>query len=103
MTKYLIAGLLLLVLIVACAFVLSQLSEQDAPESTSRCTIRGVLPDPKCTPGAIAEELRAFLDDPSRARALRDGLGGVRAQLCGDGAFDRAAAAVLEEAGRSPV
>ncbi len=56
-----------------------------------------------CTPEAIAEELRSCLDDPARAPALRAGLGGVRAQLCGDGAFDRAAAAVLEEAGRHPV
>ncbi len=56
-----------------------------------------------CTPAAIAEALRAFLDDPSRALALRAGLSDVRAQLCGDGAFDRAAEAVLQEAGRSPV
>jgi lipid-A-disaccharide synthase len=56
-----------------------------------------------CTPTAIAAELRGLLDDPTRARALREGLSGVRAQLCGDGAFDRAAAAVLEEAERSPV
>ena len=56
-----------------------------------------------CTPAAIAGQLRAFLDDPSTALALRAGLGGVRAQLRGDGAFDRAAAAVLEEAGQPPV
>ena len=56
-----------------------------------------------CTPAAIAEALGAFLDDPSRVEVLRSGLGGVRAKLCGDGAFDRAAVAVLEEAGRSPV
>jgi len=56
-----------------------------------------------CTPASIAEVMRAFLDDPSRAEALRSGLGGVRATLCGDGAFDRAAAAVLGEAGRPPV
>ena len=56
-----------------------------------------------CTPAAIAEGLGAFLDDPSGAQAFRSGLGGVRAMLCGDGAFDRAAAAVLEEAGSSPV
>jgi lipid-A-disaccharide synthase len=56
-----------------------------------------------CTPAAIAAALAAFLDDPARAAALRTGLGGVRARLCGDGAFDRAAAAVLEEAGVAPV
>lgn len=51
-----------------------------------------------CTPDAIAHGLRLFLDDPARALALRSGLSSVRASLCGDGAFDRAAAAVLEEA-----
>ena len=56
-----------------------------------------------CTPIAIAEALAQFLDDPPRVEALRSGLGSVRARLCGDGAFDRAAAAVLEEAGRVPV
>jgi lipid-A-disaccharide synthase len=54
-----------------------------------------------CTPEAIAEVLGQFLDDPARAEALRSGLSGVRASLRGDGAFDRAAAAVLEEAGGS--
>ena len=53
-----------------------------------------------CTPEAIADRLRLFLDDPARAESLRTGLSGVRARLCGDGAFDRAAAAVLEEAER---
>ncbi len=57
----------------------------------------------ECTPAAIADALGGFLDDPSRAEALRLGLSGVRAKLCGDGAFDRAAAAVLQEAGRPPV
>jgi lipid-A-disaccharide synthase len=53
-----------------------------------------------CTPDAIASELGRFLDDPARADALRSGLSGVRARLRGDGAFDRAAAAVLEATGR---
>jgi lipid-A-disaccharide synthase len=56
-----------------------------------------------CTPQAIAAALASFLDDPTEAEALRSGLSGVRALLCGDGAYDRAAAGVLAEAGRSPV
>jgi lipid-A-disaccharide synthase len=52
-----------------------------------------------CTPHAIAELLGRFLDDPDRAEAIRSGLSGVRASLQGDGAFDRAAAAVLQAAG----
>ena len=51
-----------------------------------------------CTPDGVAFELAQLLDDPARAEALRSGLSGVRAKLSGDGAFDRAAAAVLEEA-----
>ena len=53
-----------------------------------------------CTPDAIARELGQLHDDPARAEALRSGLSGVRARLRGDGAFDRAAAAVLEEVAR---
>jgi lipid-A-disaccharide synthase len=53
----------------------------------------------ECTPDGIASVLGQFLDDPARAEALRSGLSGVRASLRGDGAFDRAAAAVVEEAG----
>lgn len=56
-----------------------------------------------CTPTAVAREIATFLDDPSRAEAVRSLLGGVRDRLRGDGAFDRAAEAVLEEAGRTPV
>jgi lipid-A-disaccharide synthase len=56
-----------------------------------------------CTPDAIAEALRGFLDDPRRADALREGLSSVRVRLSGDGAFDRAASAVLEEASRPTV
>jgi len=56
-----------------------------------------------CTPAAIADQLARFLDEPSQAETLRSGLGGVRDSLRGDGAFDRAAAAVLEEAGGTPV
>lgn len=50
------------------------------------------------TPGAVLGILSGLLDDPSRAAASRLGLLGVRDRLCGDGAFDRAAAAVLDEA-----
>jgi lipid-A-disaccharide synthase len=56
-----------------------------------------------CTPKAIADQLATFLDDRSQADALRLGLAGVRDRLRGDGAFDRAAATVLGEAGRVPV
>lgn len=51
-----------------------------------------------CNPSAVASALSDLLDDPSRAAATRLGLLGVRDQLRGDGAFDRAAAAVLDEA-----
>lgn len=50
------------------------------------------------TPAAVAEALAGFLDDPSKAASFREGLAGVRARLHGDGAFDRAATAVLDEA-----
>jgi lipid-A-disaccharide synthase len=56
-----------------------------------------------CTPDAIAAILRGLLDDPSRAEEIRGGLAGIRARLAGDGAFLRAAEAVLEEAERKPV
>jgi lipid-A-disaccharide synthase len=56
-----------------------------------------------CTPQAIADQLATFLDDRSQADSLRLGLGGVRDRLRGDGAFDRAAEAVLGEAGHAPV
>jgi lipid-A-disaccharide synthase len=56
-----------------------------------------------CTASAIAGQIATFLDDPSQAEALRSGLGDVRDRLCGDGAFDRAAVAVLEEVGIRPV
>jgi lipid-A-disaccharide synthase len=55
------------------------------------------------TPEAIASELASLLDDPGRASRIRAGLAGVSARLCGEGAFDRAAALVLEEARRSRV
>lgn len=50
-----------------------------------------------CTPQAIAGQLASFLDEPGKAAALRSGLSGVRALLAGDGAYDRAAAAILGE------
>jgi len=56
-----------------------------------------------CTPGAVASELASLLDDPGRAARIRSGLAGVSARLRGEGAFDRAAAMVLEEAQRSKV
>lgn len=56
-----------------------------------------------CTPEAIADALRGFLDDPAKAQALRLDLGGIRERLLGDGAFERAARAVLDEAERKPV
>jgi lipid-A-disaccharide synthase len=56
-----------------------------------------------CTPAAIAGQLATFLDDRSQAEALRLGLRGVRDRLHGDGAFDRAATGVLDEAGRARV
>jgi len=56
-----------------------------------------------CTPDAIAGVLRDLLDDPNRASELRRGLAGIRERLAGEGAFRRAAEAVLEEAERKPV
>ena len=50
------------------------------------------------TPEAVAAILASLLDEPSRAETARRDLLGVRELLCGDGAFDRAAAAVLDEA-----
>jgi lipid-A-disaccharide synthase len=49
------------------------------------------------TPGSVAEALAGWLDHPAEAAAMRSKLSGVAAQLCGEGAFDRAAAAVLDE------
>jgi lipid-A-disaccharide synthase len=56
-----------------------------------------------CTPAAVAAEVASMLDDPARAASIRSGLAGVAAKLCGDGAFDRAAEIVLEEARRARV
>jgi lipid-A-disaccharide synthase len=50
------------------------------------------------TPQAVAGILASLLTDRSRAETLRRTLLGLREQLCGDGAFDRAARAVLDEA-----
>jgi lipid-A-disaccharide synthase len=55
----------------------------------------------ECTPAAIAEVLRGLLDDPTRAEKIRRALARVRLSLSGDGAFDRAAAAVLAEVARA--
>jgi len=56
-----------------------------------------------CTPEAIAAALGEFLDRPDAASAVREALSQVRSQLHGDGAFERAAQAVLTEVGRKPV
>jgi lipid-A-disaccharide synthase len=53
-----------------------------------------------CTPAAIAGQLASFLDDPTKTKSLRSGLSVVRARLSGDGAYDRAAAAILREVSR---
>jgi len=52
-----------------------------------------------CTPEAIAAELARLLADPAAAGRLRADLAGVAASLQGDGAFDRAAEAILRELG----
>jgi len=54
------------------------------------------------TPDAVASALAALLDDPARAAATRAEWTALRARLCGDGAFDRAAAAVLAAAPVAP-
>ena len=51
----------------------------------------------ECTPEAVAAHLRGFLDEPAKAEALREGLAGIRAKLAGDGAYRRAAEAILAE------
>jgi lipid-A-disaccharide synthase len=52
---------------------------------------------------AIATGIGELLEDPARAEAMRERLAVVRTRLCGEGAFERAGAAVLEELGRTPV
>jgi lipid-A-disaccharide synthase len=52
-----------------------------------------------CTPEAIAAELARFLADPAAAGRLRAELAGVATSLQGEGAFDRAAEAILRELG----
>jgi lipid-A-disaccharide synthase len=56
----------------------------------------------ECTPERIASELLGYLSDPGRAAETRRALGEVRSKLRGDGAFDRAAEAVLAELDRKP-
>jgi lipid-A-disaccharide synthase len=55
------------------------------------------------TPEAVAAAVASFLDDPDRAASMREQLAGVRAVLEGDGAYDRAADAVLREIDAVPV
>ncbi|HZN55035.1 MAG TPA: lipid-A-disaccharide synthase [Candidatus Polarisedimenticolaceae bacterium] len=57
----------------------------------------------ECDPASIAREVAPLLRDPERAARMREALGGVRSRLVGDGAFDRAAEAVLAELGRKQV
>lgn len=57
----------------------------------------------ECTPEAIAAVVETILEDRGRAERMRTDLEGIRASLAGDGAFERAAEAVLEEALRGPV
>jgi lipid-A-disaccharide synthase len=57
----------------------------------------------EATPAAIAEAVLRLLDDPEAAGALRKDLAGIRQSLAGDGAFRRAAEAVLAEAEAKPV
>lgn len=51
-----------------------------------------------CTPQAIATLVGGLLDSASRADEMRRGLAGIRDRLAGNGAFVRAAEAVLVEA-----
>ena len=53
----------------------------------------------ECAPGPMAGHLLTLLRDPERAAAIRAELLRVRESLAGSGAFERAAAAVLAEAG----
>ncbi|HEX6851049.1 MAG TPA: lipid-A-disaccharide synthase [Candidatus Polarisedimenticolaceae bacterium] len=52
------------------------------------------------TPEAVAGTIASWIEDDEAARRVRDALGELRAQLCGEGAFDRAAQAVLDELSR---
>ena len=56
-----------------------------------------------CRPEIIAREVEPLLAEPARAARMREALAGVRSRLMGDGAFDRAAEAVLAELGRKQV
>jgi len=49
------------------------------------------------TPGAAAAAVGPWLDDPRAGEAMRAGMREVRARLGEPGAFDRAAAAILDE------
>lgn len=49
------------------------------------------------TPEAVAGHLRSFLGDEDRSAGLRRALADLRGKLCGEGAFERAADAVLGE------
>ena len=55
------------------------------------------------TAEAVASGLLELLDDPSRAEEIRRRLAVVRSRLRGEGAFERAAAAVLAELSEAPV
>lgn len=49
------------------------------------------------TPEAVAATIAAWLENNDESRRVREALGELRATLCGAGAFDRAARAVLDE------
>jgi lipid-A-disaccharide synthase len=49
------------------------------------------------TPAAVASVVARYLDDPAHAERIRAALGGLRSKLAGDGAFRRAAEAILAE------
>ena len=50
-----------------------------------------------CTPERVAEALQRFLDDSALAEEVRSSLRQIRRHLDGDGAYERAARAVLAE------
>jgi lipid-A-disaccharide synthase len=62
---------------------------------------REVVPEriqAECRGDLLARDVAAYLDDPDRVRAVREGLSDVRRRLGEPGACERAAEAVLEVA-----
>ena len=61
---------------------------------------RRILPElvqGEFTAEAVAARLGGWLDDAAGARTVREALDELRSKLAGDGAFDRAAEAVVAE------